>query len=91
MSDLADSFWERVNTLIKSKKTKQQDVAEACGLSYQTFRGWITRSTYPDALQTVKIAKCLGTSVEYLVTGTDSNEYKVQLDQLKQALRNLSE
>ena len=69
MSDLADSFWERVNTLIKSKKTKQQDVAEACGLSYQTFRGWITRSTYPDALQTVKIAKCLGTSVEYLVTG----------------------
>lgn len=69
MSDLADYFWERVNTLIKSKKTKQQDLAEACGLSYQTFRGWITRGTYPDALQTVKIANYLGTSVEYLVTG----------------------
>ena len=74
MNELAVLFWKRVNTLIKSAKTKQQTVAEACGISYQTFRGWVTRQVFPDAFEAVKIANFLSTSVEYLVEGSPKQQ-----------------
>jgi len=69
MEDIAVAFWKRVNDLIKSQDKKQETVAQKCDISYQTFRGWITRKTFPDGLQTANIARELNTSVEYLVTG----------------------
>ena len=70
MNESAVEFWSRVNALIKSRKTKQQSVAESCGISYQTFRGWVTRQSFPDAQQVFRIAKSLDTTVEYLMTGS---------------------
>lgn len=90
MSESAEDFWVRVNTLIKTKCTKQQSVSEQCGISYQTFRGWVTRKVFPDALQTVRIAQALDTSVEFLVTGVEVNRYKDELDSLKATLLELA-
>ena len=90
MSESAEDFWVRVNTLIKTKCTKQQSVSEQCGISYQTFRGWVTRKVFPDALQTVRIAQALDTSVEFLVTGVEVDRYKDELDSLKATLLELA-
>lgn len=77
----AIDFWKRINFLIKNSGTKQQSVAELCNIPYQTFRGWVTRQVFPDALQSVKIAKALNTTVEYLVTGVEPEPaYKVPDD-----------
>lgn len=70
MNENAVEFWNRVNSLIKSQKTKQQAVSESCGISYQTFRGWVTRHSFPDAQQVFRIAQALNTTVEYLLTGS---------------------
>ena len=78
--DIATDFWIRVNALIKANNTKQQIIAEQCDLSYQTFRGWVTRKVFPDAFQSYKIAKALNTSVEYLITGKENETPKEVLD-----------
>jgi transcriptional regulator with XRE-family HTH domain len=63
------SFWRRVNGLIKTQNTKQEAVAQQCNISYQTFRGWVTRKCFPDGYETYLIAQALGTTVEFLFTG----------------------
>ena len=91
MNELAVEFWKRTNKLIKDKNSKQENVAQECGIPYQTFRSWVTRQTFPDALQTYKIAKALNTTVEYLVTGSDTNPAERELKELKERLKNLAE
>jgi len=67
----ASNFWKRVNSRIKNLNTKQEVVAAQCDISYQTFRGWVTRKTFPGGDETYRIAKALETTVEYLVTGVE--------------------
>jgi len=67
----AASFWKRVNNLIKSQGTKQETLAAECNISYQTFRGWVSRKTFPGGDETYQIAQALNTSVEYLVSGDE--------------------
>ena len=86
MNEIAVEFWKRTNKLIKDKNSKQENIAQECDIPYQTFRSWVTRQTFPDALQAYKIAQALNTTVEYLVTGEDSSPYKQELDRLKAAI-----
>jgi len=65
----ASDFWKRVNNLIKKLNSKQEVIAAQCNISYQTFRGWVSRKTFPGGDETYRIAKALGTTVEYLITG----------------------
>ena len=91
MNELAVEFWKRTNKLIKDKNSKQENIAQECDIPYQTFRSWVTRQTFPDALQAYKIAQALGVSVEYLVTGSDTNPAERELKELKERLKNLVE
>ena len=91
MNEIAVEFWKRTNKLIKNKNSKQENIAQECDIPYQTFRSWVTRQTFPDALQAYKIAQALGVSVEYLVTGTDTNPAEQELKELKERLKNLAE
>ena len=70
----ATSFWRHVNGLIKARKTRQEDVARDCGISYQTFRGWVSRKNFPGADDAYRIAQALGATVEHLVFGNDCDE-----------------
>jgi len=65
----ATSFWKRVNNLIKQQKTKQEAIAKECNIPYPTFKGMITRKTFPGGDETFLIARALGTTVEYLLSG----------------------
>lgn len=82
-------FWQNVKTLIKNKNTKQQAVADIAGISLLTMRGWITHDRLPDVVSAYKIAQALGVSVEYLVTGEDSNPYKSKIEELKKIIMEL--
>jgi len=62
------NFWIHVKEEIKRQNTTQEWIAEQCGISYATFRGWINYQRIPRADQAVAIAKALNTTVEYLVT-----------------------
>ena len=73
MNEIAVEFWKRTNKLIKNKNSKQENIAQECGIPYQTLRSWVTRQTFPDALQAYKIAKVLHTTVEYLISGKDTD------------------
>jgi transcriptional regulator with XRE-family HTH domain len=67
----AASFWKRTNSLIRAQKTKQEAIAAKCNISYQTFRGWVTRKTFPAGDETYLIAQALGTTVEFLIIGNN--------------------
>jgi len=75
-------FWARLKKEIKSKNTTQEWIACQIGVPFGTFRKWMTRKTYPNLKEGVEIAKLLGISPEYLLTGTepeglDSSERKL--------------
>ena len=47
----------------------QKELAAMVKISYNTLQSWLTKDRLPDAADSVKIAKALDVSVEYLVTG----------------------
>jgi transcriptional regulator with XRE-family HTH domain len=70
-------FWQRVKTAIKSQNTTQEWVAHKASISFRTFCGWIAKDRLPDANDAVSIAQSLNTTVEYLVTGTDTQPDRI--------------
>ena len=66
-------FWMRLKNEIKAKNTTQEWIAGKIGVPLSTFRKWMTRKTYPNLKEGIEIAKLLGVSAEYLVTGTEPN------------------
>lgn len=91
MSMDAVSFWNRVKQLIKSNNTTQRGLSETIGLSARTLEIKIGRKSAPDVFEAYKIAQALGVSVEYLVTGSDTNPAEQELKELKERLKNLVE
>jgi transcriptional regulator with XRE-family HTH domain len=82
----AKEFWNRVKQLVKLNNTTQRSLSETIGLSPRTIEVQINRNSVPDVFEAMKIASALGVTVEYLVTGSDSNPYKEQLDKLKASI-----
>ncbi|MGI5065577.1 helix-turn-helix domain-containing protein [Treponema putidum] len=74
-------FWIRVKDLIKEKNTTQDKIALQINERADNFSRWIQKDRLPDAEQTYKIANALGVSVEYLVTGNQSN-HKEKIDRI---------
>ena len=91
MSMDAVSFWNRVKQLIKSNNTTQRGLSETIGLSARALEIKIGRKSAPDVFEAYKIAKALNTTVEYLVTGSDTNPAERELKELKERLKNLAE
>lgn len=76
-------FWQRLKGLLKSQKITQAKLCESCEISLATFVSWIHNERLPDLISAVKIAQCLNTSVEYLVTGEESRHDVRELQELK--------
>ncbi|MDR1325608.1 MAG: helix-turn-helix domain-containing protein [Treponema sp.] len=66
------TFFERLESLIKEKKTSQKAVAEYVGLTGSSITLWKKEGTIPRADVALRIAEFLGVSVEYLITGAES-------------------
>ena len=83
-----NQFWERVKTLSKEHHLTQQEICNLTGILLGTLKGWITNNRLPDAEGAVSIANVLHTTVEYLVTGKQSNE-KEKTDKLVKDIQDL--
>jgi transcriptional regulator with XRE-family HTH domain len=64
----AGLFWQR----FKDLSGKDLPVILKTNIRQSTISMWRLRKTYPRADESVKIAKALNTTVEFLVTGRDS-------------------
>lgn len=87
---MIDTFWHRVNNLIKNNSTTQEWVCKQCGINLGTFKNQISKKTEPSVIEAYHVAKVLNTTVEYLVTGITSNPAEQELKQLKKNLSELS-
>ena len=83
-------FWTRLKSEIKAKNTTQEWIANKIGVPFGTFRKWMTRKTYPNMKEGQEIARLLDTSVEYLLTGIESDELNDNEQELVGAYRKLS-
>jgi phage repressor protein C with HTH and peptisase S24 domain len=66
-------FWEQVRKLL-TDDLNQAWLCRKIGVSSSTLSAWINRNRLPKADLAVQIAQALGVSVEYLVTGGETNE-----------------
>lgn len=82
----AKIFWNNVKPLIKSKRITQQGLAEIIEVPFFTLQSWISRDRLPDVVSAYKIAQALGVSVEYLVTGRETNPAAETLEKIKALL-----
>ena len=83
-------FYERVKRISKEKNITVRSLIESCGINYDSYNSYRRYGNLPRADESVLIAKALGTSVEYLVTGQKEEQgdrFPVAL--LKEALEML--
>ncbi len=83
------SFWINVNQLIKDAQITQESLAIDINIPKNTLYGWISKDVLPRVDTAYKIAQALNTSVEFLVTGQDSNPYKQKFEELEAKIKNL--
>ena len=82
-------YWSRVKELLKKNKKTQVELCKETEIILGTMKGWQVNNRLPGSEESVKIAKALNTSVEYLVTGQESNLYKEKYDTLVTAIKEL--
>ena len=63
---------ERIDELLKKRNLKRQILADAIGISLQSFTDWKKRNTVPSAEIAVKMADFLEVDIRWLITGEDS-------------------
>jgi len=63
-------FYDRVKSLAKANKTTIEYVVGEAGLSLASYNAYRRHENLPRADEALKIAKALGTTVEFLVAGT---------------------
>lgn len=68
-------FAENLLNLLEQKNLKKSDLSKSIGLPDQTVRNWFGRESIPAADVCFKVAKYLGVTMEYLITG-ESEEPK---------------
>lgn len=82
-------FWNNVKELLDIKNLTQKELSAKTGINLGTLKNQICREVIPDAIEAVKIAKALNTTVEYLVTGEEENKAEKELTELKAKLADL--
>lgn len=86
-----EEFYIRIDNLLKEQKKTQKEFTEAVGLSapqaYITLRN---RGTFPKADTALRMAQYLGVTVEYLITGTNSNQDTEKLEELKKTIKDFA-
>ena len=85
---------ERIFNILDEKGRKAQDLCELLDLRSSTISSWKTRNTNPPAEYLPAIARYLGVSLDYLMTGEESPASKTTTtdeDMLLELFRELPE
>ena len=67
-------FWENVSNILKQSHLTQAYICERTNININTLHGWTSKKVLPRVDDAYKIAKALNTSVEYLMTGIQSDK-----------------
>lgn len=82
------SFAENLKEMLEIKDIEIKELANATGISKNTIDNYLSgQKSIPNAENAVKIAKFLGTTVEYLVTGLLQENLPHQ--QISRTIKNL--
>ena len=83
-------MYEVYQRLLDEKGLKNADVARATGISNMTLSDWKRGKSVPKSDKMRKIAEYLNVSVDYLMTGKDT-EFTVEMAEIDVTLSNMSE
>lgn len=86
----AIDFWKRVNKRIKELNITQESLCSDLGINLGTFKQQITHARFPSVDSALKIAQALGVSVEYLVTGKETDGKKQLLEEMQSVIDRFS-
>ena len=81
----AMNFWELVDEELKYKNIDRKKLASIAGFNVSNISKGIRENNVPSADTAVRIARVLGVSVEYLVTG-ENNEWSKKVSSYEEAL-----
>jgi len=70
----AESFWEMVKNEVERQQTSFEWLYRKTQIPKGTFSSWKNRNIIPRADEALRIAEALKVSVEYLLTGADSQK-----------------
>ena len=79
---------QRIDDTLAQKKQKRPALIDV-GIKPQTISGWSVRGTVPPADAALRIAKYLGVSVEWLITGHEPEEMSADERRLLSMYREL--
>ena len=85
------AFWNRVKLQIKARAATQADAAKACGLLPDTFRRWMSIDMVPPLSHSYRLARYLGVSLEYLITGRGPDKAAPTNEEILALLKKVSE
>lgn len=72
MSDISN----RIDNLLTQMQMKRTDLARATNIPVSTIKNWINEGSTPSADAAFKVANYFGITVEWLVTGKNSENKK---------------
>ena len=67
-----EMFSARLDRLLEQKHMLQKELASLCGISQNTISTWKATGRLPRADIAVKIARTVGVSTEYLISGEEA-------------------
>ena len=84
--DSVDFFWKQVSKALDKQNTNYEWLYNAAKISKGTFSSWKTNNRLPRIDKAYSIAKCLGVSTDWLISGKDF-ESSLSLDSSPEAPR----
>ena len=93
MADIADkkALGTRIKALRKVRHWTQKELGQRLGIRFEQLNKYESGLNSPPVEMLVKLADALETSVDYLLTGTDSTLANARLFRRFQALEHLGE
>ena len=83
-------FWDRVKMHLKACKKTQKMLASHINMPLRTLEFWIYKGLYPTIADGYVIAKFLGVSIEYLLTGKE-NISETKVNSIRKMLKQAEE
>lgn len=66
------TFWDRLKDEYQRQGFTVEQLSKLSGVSTHTLQGWFAKKTMPKIDACLKVAKALGVSIEYLLTGEET-------------------
>ena len=86
-----NEFVNRIEALLLAQHKTKINFTTTVGIPKQSLYDWRIRGTIPAADIAFRIAKYLNTSIEYLLTGDDTNPLSAENANLKKRLDEIQE